>query len=407
MDKKSWIIVFIAVIILIIVGMFLFQDKKIEQEMNNDLESNIEINGDFVFDLTRIVHDKKNYLISPYSIQIALAMLRDGLDNNSKLEIEKVIGNKKINIINLKDKLNIANALFLKNEYKNSILDSYYNNLKNNYNADVLYDNFETPKVINDWVNEKTSGMIKKILETIDSDFVFGLANAIMLDVKWNSKFECNLTKSEEFTKIDNSKIYVEMMHQSFKSNLYKYIDTNEVLGIILPYEIDSNIEFIGLLPKDINAFINNLSTEKLNNILSSSKEIKDKEKLELAIPRFDYEYEIEDLIKVLRKLGINDVFNPSKADLSKAFNLNNTGNLYVDTAIHKTKIELGENGTKAAAVTYFGIKNTAVLPDDERVIDITFNKPFVYIIRDKNTNEVIFIGSVFEPSLWKGSTCN
>ena len=80
--------------------------------------------------------------------------------------------------------------------------------------------------------------------------------------------------------------------------------------------------------------------------------------------------------------------------------------NLYVNTAIHKTKIELNEKGTKAAAVTYFGLdKATAVRPDYE-VRNIVFNKPFVYIIREKNTGEILFFGTVYEPNIWNGSTC-
>ena len=82
--------------------------------------------------------------------------------------------------------------------------------------------------------------------------------------------------------------------------------------------------------------------------------------------------------------------------------------NVYVGEAVHKTKIELNEMGTKAAAVTYFGMfKATAMLEKDYEEINIKFNKPFVYMIRESNTGELLFFGTVFEPNEWKGTTCS
>ena len=200
--------------------------------------------------------------------------------------------------------------------------------------------------------------------------------------------------------------------HDSYTSNLYKYFDSDDAQGIILPYEIldsNSNLEFIGLLPKNnINSLINGLNSDKLNNLLENTKEAGNGVKIELALPRFNYEYEIKDLIETLRKMGVSDVFNPTNADLSNAFNIDRkNNNLYVDTAIHKTKIELGEKGTKAAAVTYFGIKNTAIAPNYKEIININFNKPFIYMIREKNTKEIVFFGSVYEPNVWTKNTCD
>ena len=82
--------------------------------------------------------------------------------------------------------------------------------------------------------------------------------------------------------------------------------------------------------------------------------------------------------------------------------------NVYVGEAVHKTKIELNEKGTKAAAVTYFGMfKATAMIEKDYEEVDIKFNKPFIYMIREKNTGELLFFGTVYEPNEWKGETCS
>ena len=81
--------------------------------------------------------------------------------------------------------------------------------------------------------------------------------------------------------------------------------------------------------------------------------------------------------------------------------------NLYVGEAIHKTHIDLNEKGTKAAAITYFGMfKNTSIIIEKEN-IEIEFNRPFIYIIKDSKTNEMLFFGVVYEPNKWNGSTCS
>ena len=82
--------------------------------------------------------------------------------------------------------------------------------------------------------------------------------------------------------------------------------------------------------------------------------------------------------------------------------------NVYVGEAVHKTRIELNEKGTKAAAVTYFGMfKNAMEIENDYEEVDIKFNKPFIYLIREKNTSELLFFGTVFEPNKWEGMTCS
>jgi serpin B len=80
--------------------------------------------------------------------------------------------------------------------------------------------------------------------------------------------------------------------------------------------------------------------------------------------------------------------------------------NIYVSDAIHKTYIDLNEEGTRAAAVTYFGIKTSGAFIDDYELVEIEFNKPFIYMIRDKSSKEVLFFGTVYEPNVWNGSTC-
>ena len=407
MIKKEMLVVIIVSVILIIIGMFIFNKPK-EQSKKDDDKTIVELGSNFNDNIIRATYKNENYLISPYSIEIALNMLKEGANGKTKDELESALGNRKINDLR-GDKLLIANAIFIKNKYQKVVMNDYTNILKNNYHAEILYDEFDTPKVINDWVKKNTNDMIPKILDSIDSDFVMGLANALYLDTKWQDKFECENTRREEFTKVDGSMMDASMMHKEYRTSDYRYIKENNLEGIILPYEKDDNtsFEFIALMPSDIKKYVENFKVDEFNTLYDNAKGASHDLRINLSLPRYTYEYSLDDFVSVLNNIGIKNAFDSLDADFSKIIKKGDiNGNLYVDEAIHKTKIELNEEGTKAAAVTYFGMKNTAIFEDDYKTIDITFNKPFIYTIRDKNTKEILFFGSVVEPENWQGNTC-
>ena len=236
------------------------------ENIDDPITETIVKSNDFNYNLILNNHElaakNKNYLISPYSIEIALNMLRDGASDETKNEIDKVIGTRKINDITIKDKVEVANSIFINNAYEKFVLSTYKDNLKNNYDAEVYtYNLDELVDKINSWVNDKTKGMIDKLLEKgdVDENYVLGLLNALAIDIEWKNEFECINTISEEFTKNDGSKINVEMMHK----NGYKYIKEENVEGIVLPYKKEeaSNIEleFVGLIPPgNLDDYINN-----------------------------------------------------------------------------------------------------------------------------------------------------
>ena len=420
MDKKERLkrsLLIIIIIVIAVVSMIASRDRRLRKAKEKEeivQKDGYDLTGNYNVDVIKKFHEvsnDKNYLISPYNIELALNMLRDGADGKTKEEIDKLIGNRVINNLSVKDKVGIANGVFIKNEYKNNVKEDYYNILKTKYNSDIIYDEFKSPDKINNWVNEKTNGMIPKILNQISGDYVMGLASALAIDVKWQSSFECNKTVSEQFAKLNKEKIDVEMMHKTYENHA-KYFKNDDATGVVIPYgkENGSNVEleFVGILPNDsIDNYIKGLTREKIENIDKNSEIASDKLHINLSLPRFKYDYEPTDFIKILNNLGINEAFNPDKANFSKMIEIPNY-NVYVGEAIHKTHIELNEEGTKAAAITYFGMyKNSAVMePEDYKTINIEFNKPFMYIIREKNTSEILFFGSVYEPNKWEKTTC-
>lgn len=412
------------------------QEPSKNQEQVDVMSNNFNYN--LILNNHAITEKNKNYLISPYSIEIALNMLRDGASGKTKDEIDKVIGERKINDVSIKDKVEVANSIFMNNTYEKFILKNYKNNLKNNYDAELYTYKFnELVDKINIWVNDKTKGMINKIINSddVDEDYVLGLVNALAIDIDWQNGFECINTKSEEFSKVDGSKINVEMMHK----NGYQYIKEENVEGIILPYKKEENsnveLEFIGLIPTvNLDYYINNnleKDMKSLTNLIKTPINNEQKEQIvNISLPRFTYDYEIkkdsdnELFTHLLENMGIRNAFisasyygDKSAAEFENMADIrsmikeySDTTGLYVSKSIHKTHIELMEKGTKASAVTYFGIsKANSALPiiKEKEYIDIKFNKPFIYIIREKNTEEMLFFGVVYEPNLWNGNTCN
>ena len=422
------IIVLLLILIFILLGVFLIYKKENKKTIRKDepIKPVEKIEGDYNLNIIKTINanEDSNYLISPYSIEVALNMLKDGSDNNTKEEIERAVPPRTITDVSIKNRIGIANATFIKDKFKDYVETSFTNNLKTNYKAELIYDSFKNPDKINTWVDKNTNGMIKKVLEDIDDSFVLGLANAIAIDVEWHSDFECEYTRSKKFTKLDNTKIDVEMMAQTY-TGYAEYFETDNAKGVIIPYkkydkngEITSGegnqLEFVGILPNsNTKEYINNLTNEELESIDTNKKTATDSVRLSLWLPRFKYDYSVKELKRILGEIGINDVFSETKADLTKIITRDNMkksnmDNLYVGTAIHKTHIDLNEKGTKAAAVTFFGLNETTSVLDQEppKYIDIHFEKTFAYMIRDKKSKEILFFGLVDEPNKWEGSTC-
>lgn len=343
--------------------------------------------------------EDKNYLISPYSIGYALTILKDGAKDNTKTQIDDALKNYNINKINnIKDRIAISNALFIKNKYKNDISTNYITNVKDNYDSEILFDEFETPKVINDWTKEKTYGMIDKILDQMDKDFVLGIANAIAIDVEWKNQFIENNTRKETFTKIDNTTKEVDMMHTDED---VMYIENNNAKGIIKDYKKygDVELEFVAILPNnDIKEYINKFNKDELNSLLNNKKTNDENTEINLSLPKFKFDYKYEKFMDDLKFLGITDAFNENKANFKDMLNDDSLLELYVGEAIHKTHIELSEYGTKASAVTYFGMFKNTAMPQQKDKINIVFNRPFLFLIKEKESDNIWFFGTIYEP---------
>lgn len=424
MDNKKKMVIVIIALLVVIIALIVYKkviNKDPEKPIDNPIVNpNKDFDSKVIYETNNLVK-KENYLISPLSMGYALSLLNEGADGNTKSQIDSLLnGYTLTSMAGVKNKIGIANLLFVRNQYKDDISNDYISTLQNKYDSDVMFDEFATAKKANDWISEKTYKMIPEAIGELSPDFVLGIANTIAIDVEWKNTFECTRTTSQEFTKADGTKMNTAMMHSS---DDVAYIENENAKGIIKDYKIydtktnevvwEENentiaLEYIAIIPnKDITEYLKTFNTTELTNLLNSKKESTSKLSIRYALPKYTYDYTYEDFQDMLLNLGMKDAFNKEIANLKKMLNANSELQLFVSKAIHKTHIELSESGTKAAAVTAFIVEKNSAFIEEREVINIEFNKPFIYIIKEKNSNNIWFFGTVYEPMKWEDNkTC-
>lgn len=358
------------------------------------------------FDPTK--SDSRNMLISPLSISAALAMTTNGADGETLAEMEKVLGNgltiDDINeymayyIANLPDserqKLYLADSIWFRDDPQFKVYDSFLEKNVRYYNSEIYQTAFDdtTVRDVNSWVNENTREMIPKLLDKgaldpNDKIIMMMLINTLYFEGDWASPYYG--TNDGVFTDYDGNEHPIQRMD----SKEAHYYDLGDADAFDKPFA-EGGYKFVGIMPKDkdIVEYVNGLDAKKLAEGLS---EYEDPEKVDLyvMIPKFKYDYSAS-LKTVLPKLGMESAFDPELADFSKINDLSVEGapKLYIDDVLHKTRIEVGEKGVKAAAVTAVMMAAGCAMPEPKKEVHIELDKPFVYMILDKY-NVPLFIG--------------
>lgn len=402
--KKKQISIIITLMIISIIILTLIFFRIIYSNLEEPNLDNSSTNSSFDYSLIKETNKNKssNYLISPYSIKTVLSIIKDGADNSSLKELNDVMGNfRRANIIS-KNVIGDANLLLINKEYKDEINKNYVNKIEKNYDAEIKYSNI-TPNNINKWVDNKTNHMIPTLVDSVNPETIMAIINAISMKASWDSEFDCKNTHISEFNTIDGSIINTIMM----VSNDAQYIENDTAKGIIKKYKTYKNddhkkvnLEFVAIMPNDgIDSYIENFNNEEFRNLLSTKDKYKN-EDVSLKLPRFKYNYNFNNLMNVLINMGIKSIFNEKTADLSKMTE-SNSKDLYIGSIKQKSYIEVNEKGTKASAATIATVdENAANVP-----IDIEFDKPFIYIIKQSNSDDILFFGVVYTPTLANNET--
>ncbi len=402
-EKNYKLLIVLGLFIALLFFIFVLTNGNNNKEKPKEVET---VMTDFSLNFLKLNNNKENVIYSPLSIKYALYMLSEGTNGNTKVQIDELLKDEKITKYdNIENVLSLANSIFIRDTYANNVKLDFKNNLINKYNAEVILDPFVDANNINNWIDKKTMGIIKNMVKddtVVNSELI--LINALAIDMKWTKEFAPENTGGRTFYLEDNDEYNATFMGMNTSSDSFSYYKDEDVtlLSMDLEKYNDMQFEFIALMPNDkLSDYIKYFSKDKLNKIMKKTTLASDtKDGLEINIPKFSVEYNLP-LKDNLNDLGVIDAFDPNLADLS---NISDTG-LYVTDAIHKADIEFSEEGIKAAAVTVIPTFDGAIL--QEEVIPITINKPFMYVISDKETEEIWFVGTIYKPNSWDDDKVN
>ncbi len=357
---------------------------------------------------SRAVEDKKenNLLISPLSIYIALAMTACGAEGDTLSQMEEVLGELNCEdianyiltlVMNMIDNeeltLSLANSIWIRdNKSMIEVNEAFLDITKEYFSADIFKEKFDdkTLKDINAWIENKTNGMIREMLDKIDDTTVMYLINALVFEADWADTYEESQLSEANFSQYGGERKRTELMY----STEDLYISDERTSGFIKPYA-DSRYGFVALLPDsdiDIYEYAASLTGEDFSKLLQG----REKANVNAAMPQFSYEYS-DSLVEELKALGMTDAFSETFADL-RGLGRSSMGNIYISDVIHKTFIEVSPKGTKAGAATVvIADCESAMMPDNIKTYEVILDRPFVYAIADIEKGIPLFIGVLAE----------
>ncbi|MEE5994105.1 MAG: serpin family protein [Oscillospiraceae bacterium] len=379
-----------------------------------------EIDEDFILKQTafylnlmqKTAKDGTNTLISPYSVVQALAMTANGADGQTLSEMENVIGGgmsmeelnpylytQRINQPNTEEcKLLTANSIWCRdyhpapfNDIPFVVKEDFLQTNKNFYDSDVFTAPFDetTLNDINDWTNAHTDKMIPHLLEKLPEDAVMALVNAVTFDAKWSDTYYDSYEEKNWFTNSNGTAQTADVLY----GEEHRYLSDEHSTGFMKSYE-GGRYAFVAILPEQgmtTTEYLNTLTADSLHNMLTSPEYTT----VYTRMPKFSYEYEIH-LPDTLKEMGMPTAFDIDTADFSRMADPLPDHNICIDDVIHKTFIDVTEDGTRAAAATIVLMTECATEPPPpENPKYVTLNRPFVYYIVDTQTNLPVFMGTV------------
>ena len=377
-----------------------------------DLDSReiIEANNRFAINLySQYKSEEGNIFFSPFSISTAMAMVYEGAEGKTAKEIKSVFGFPKydnsrrnqysdlLSEINKKDKeyaLKTANALWAEQDFQ--FLDEYLTTVEKYYggkttNLDFKNEPDTSRLIINNWVEDKTNDKIKDLLPKGVINFLtrLVLTNAIYFKAKWLIQFDADKTSDEYFRVNPDKSIKVPMMQPTSQKSTFNYTQNKDLQILEMPYA-GEDLSMLILLPldDDIEALENSFTIEKLTEWKKSLR----KRRVNIYIPKFKFETKYF-MKNTLSNLGMPTAFT-YKADFS---GMTGTKDLKIDKVIHQAFIEVNEEGTEAAAATGFGMSEVESMPPPTPIFKA--DHPFIFIIQQKETGNILFMGRVNNPT--------
>ena len=384
------------------------------QVSQTDQQALVDGNSAFAFSLYRSLKGQSgNLLFSPFSISLALAMTYAGARGQTESQMANALHytlpqdslHPAFNALDLallsraqnpEDskvagfQLSIVNAIWGQKGY--SFLSSYLDTLAQNYDAGLRILDFQkSPEpsrvTINDWVAEQTANRIKDLIPqgSINDLTRLVLTNAIYFKAAWLNQFNKDSTTDGVFHLDSGTTVTVPMMRQSERFN---YAEGDGYQTVELPY-VGRQLSMVILLPASGNfsTFESGLTAQKVDSILNSLEN----RQVNLVMPKFTFESSFG-LKSALSSMGMPVAF----ADAADFSGMSGNKDLLIQDVVHKAFIAVDENGTEAAAATGVVVGITAMPANP---VDVTIDRPFIFLIRDIPTGTVLFLGRVMNPA--------
>lgn len=349
--------------------------------------SEIDYSMSFIRSVVAVEDKDANLAVSPYSAGVALSMLAEGAEGQTRAEFNKALndclfksedlgGNDKITV-------NSVNSLWIDDDF--SVRNRYVNLMQKDFDALVTTLSFGDPatvKAINNWCSEHTNGKITEIIDDLSSGDVMVLVNALYFKAPWLNPFDEHMTSSAKFHG-SKSVSDVEMMARKAYMN---YAEYNGCQLVELPYEGGRYAMYVLLPPEDmdINELIGYLSQESYDAAMNS---LQSKEVL-LKMPKVKVETSLL-LNQSLQHMGIRTAFTGA-ADFK---GISEMGPLSLGLVKQKCYVEISEKGTEAAAVTSAQIRMTALRPP--QYMRMTVDRPYLFFVTDKQESNILFAGRI------------
>ena len=341
-------------------------------------------------------------MISPLSVSYALGMTYNGAAGTTLNAFEEVLHfneltNQEVNetyknlmeqLVTLDDNVefSIANSIWYKLGFE--VLSEFIETNQEYFDAAVEEIDFSDPQTletINQWIEARTNGKIKDMLDYIPTNTVMYLINAIYFNAQWKYEFDKDKTHEDNFNLADGSIHPTDFM---MVNGNFNYTTNDDFKAVELPYG-DSAFSMVVMLPEGENKvddIISKLDMENWDAWFNNSV----MENVQVELPKFRYEF--KDLLnEPLINLGLGIAFS-GEADFTR---INPLGSIFISRVIHQTFIDVQEEGTEAAAATIVEMRYESVI---DTPITFRVDRPFLYFIKENSTGAIIFIGKVGKP---------
>ena len=338
-----------------------------------------------------------NVLVSPLSTLYALALLENGAAGETLAQLEAATGLSRDDLtahlaayatLAAEGPLDLANSVWLRDDAGLAVSDAFLEASEQELDAQVFHEPFDdtTAEALNAWVSEKTHGMIPSLVDEIPDQAMLYLANALAFEGVWEEPYDDGFVQDDTFTCEDGTEKDVRMM----LSREDAYYEGDLATGFSRPYE--DGYSFVALLPREgvtVTELVAGLDGAALDEFLVPVENTV----VDAYLPQFTATYDNE-LSDELRELGVEDVFDAARADLTP-LGTGPTGPLYASQVLHRTYVDVNEEGTRAAATTVVQVMDGAAAPAEEpEVREVRLDRPFVYLIMDSRTGTPVLLGT-------------